>query len=169
MRLVKIDEVTDLELISLQNDFRISKELIHGCNGLVKANKLRLWKKNIRKLENDPSKDKVKTIQFFMRNESNQLVGVIDFRCKLLPFQELNGGHISYTVRKEERGKGYAKKALKEVLKIVKEKSKLKEVLLTCETANIASKKVIKSCGGKLEKTIFINNNYIEHYRIKLK
>ncbi|WP_288393833.1 GNAT family N-acetyltransferase [uncultured Vagococcus sp.] len=81
---------------------------------------------------------------------------------------ELDGGHISYTIRKNKRGQGYAKEALVKVLRFAREKSDLKEVLLTCKKENMISKKVIQSCGGKLEKTFFINNSYIEHYRIEL-
>lgn len=169
MKLVKIDDIKEVDLELLQKDFSQSKELIHGCNGLMKAKELPTWRKTIKKLENKPPKNKARTLQFFIMNDSEEyLMGVIDFRLTLLPFQEIDGGHISYTIRKSDRGKGYAKEALMEVLRLAREESDLKEVLLTCKKENEASKKVIQSCGGEFEKSIFINNSYIEHYRIKL-
>ena len=168
MKLIKIDDIKDSDLLLLQKEFGKSKEITHGCNGLIQAKEISVWRKNIKKLESRHTKNKAKTIQFFIVSDKEELIGVIDFRFSLLPFQELDGGHISYTIRKSERGQGYAKEALVKVLRFAREKSDLKQVLLTCKKENMISKKVIQSCGGKLEKTIFINNSHIEHYRIEL-
>lgn len=168
MKLIKIDDIKDSDLLLLQKEFRKSKEIIHGCNSLIQASDLSVWRKNIKKLECNPPKNKPKTIQYFIVSDKEELIGVIDFRFCLLPFQELDGGHISYTIRKSKRGQGYAREALVKVLRFAREKSDLKEVLLTCKKENMLSKKVIQSCGGKLENTIFINNSHIEHYRIEL-
>lgn len=63
-----------------------------------------------------------------------------------------SGGHIGYTIRPSERGKGYGKVILREMLKMAKGKGIL-EVLLTCREDNIPTKKVIESNGGQLEDT----------------
>lgn len=61
-----------------------------------------------------------------------------------------SGGHIGYTIRPSERGKGYGNVILSELLKKAKDKG-ISEVLLTCREDNIPSRKVIESNGGLLE------------------
>jgi len=60
------------------------------------------------------------------------------------------GGHIGYSVRPSERGKGYGNLILKEILKEA-EKININEVLLTCDDTNIPSRKVIENNNGVLE------------------
>jgi predicted acetyltransferase len=60
------------------------------------------------------------------------------------------GGHIGYTIRPSERGKGYGNLILKELLKKAKEKG-IEAALLTCGEGNVRSRKVIEHNGGELE------------------
>ena len=60
------------------------------------------------------------------------------------------GGHIAYAIRPDERGKGYGKILLAELLKKAADKD-IKKVLLTCDDDNHASRKVIEANDGKLE------------------
>lgn len=60
------------------------------------------------------------------------------------------GGHIGYSIRPTERGKGYGNIILSELLKKAKEKN-ITEVLLTCNENNLASRKVIEHNKGELE------------------
>ena len=60
------------------------------------------------------------------------------------------GGHIGYSIRPTERGKGYAKEALRQGLQIAKEKN-IKKALVTCSTENPASRAVILANGGVYE------------------
>jgi predicted acetyltransferase len=53
------------------------------------------------------------------------------------------GGHIGYSIRASERGKGYGTKMLKMVLPKVKE-LEIDRALITCDDTNIASQKVIE-------------------------
>lgn len=59
------------------------------------------------------------------------------------------GGHIGYVIRPSERGKGYGKLILQELLNKAREKQ-IPEVLLTCETDNIVSRRIIESTRGRL-------------------
>jgi predicted acetyltransferase len=63
-----------------------------------------------------------------------------------------HGGHIGYYIRKDCRGRGYARTALRQVLA---EFSKLGErrAMLTVNLDNLASIRVIEACGGVLEST----------------
>ncbi|MGM0411218.1 MAG: GNAT family N-acetyltransferase [Bacillota bacterium] len=59
------------------------------------------------------------------------------------------GGHIAYAIRPEERGKGYGKILLAEILKKAAKKD-IKKVLLTCDDDNYTSRKVIEANQGEL-------------------
>lgn len=61
-----------------------------------------------------------------------------------------HGGHIGYVIRPSERGKGYGKLLLLELLGKAKEKQ-ISEVLLTCDEDNTASRRIIESNGGRLK------------------
>ncbi len=87
-----------------------------------------------------------------VREEDHRVVGMIDFRHHLNdPYLSEYGGHIGYSVRPSERGKGYAKEMLKQILAFVKDYG-LSKVLVTCFEDNIASEKTILSCGGIFER-----------------
>ena len=81
---------------------------------------------------------------------AENIVGRLSFRHRLNDFLERIGGHIGYAVIPSQRGRGYAKEMLKQSLGFAKEKG-LKRVLVTCDTNNIASKRVIEANGGVLE------------------
>ncbi len=60
------------------------------------------------------------------------------------------GGHIGYTIRPSERGKGYGNIILEELLKKAKAKG-IKEVLVTCNESNSLSRKIIELNNGELK------------------
>lgn len=78
-----------------------------------------------------------------------RIVGTSNLRHKLNDFLENCGGHIGYSVRPSQRGKGYATKILALTLEKAKE-LRIKRILITCDDDNIASAKVIEKNGGKL-------------------
>lgn len=61
-----------------------------------------------------------------------------------------HGGHIGYMVRPSERGKGYGKLFLAELLKAAKQMG-IEEILVTCDDTNSRSRKVIERNNGLLE------------------
>ncbi len=96
------------------------------------------------------SKDQVPAIQFVAFDAYNRAVGFLQLRLRLNDLLLEKGGHIGYSIRPTERGKGYAKEALRQGLKIAKEKN-LQSVLVTCHVENVASRAVILANGGQLE------------------
>lgn len=60
------------------------------------------------------------------------------------------GGHIGYSIRPSERGKGYGTMILEKLLKQAQNKG-ITEVLVTCREANALSRKVIERNGGVLD------------------
>lgn len=60
-----------------------------------------------------------------------------------------HGGHIGYVIRPTERGNGYGRLMLRELLKMASHKD-IDEVLLTCNEDNAASRAIIESNKGEL-------------------
>lgn len=73
--------------------------------------------------------------------EENDCVGHIVYRYGT-DDQLKYSGHIGYTIDEEFRGHGYAYKALEELLGLIEKK----EVIITCDLDNIASRKTIEKC-----------------------
>ena len=96
-----------------------------------------------------PESGKVAQTVFWLF-DNNEVIGYSKMRHGLTDNLKIRGGHIGYGIKKEKRGMGYGKiilnLTLNELFKIGVDKA-----LLTCDQHNIASKKVIESCGGIME------------------
>ncbi len=103
-----------------------------------------------------------------VREDDNRIVGVMDLRLHINhPALSLWGGHIGYSIRPSERGKGYGKAMLAQVL-IEARKTGLSKIMVTCSTTNKASEKVIIDNGGINEKNVEVDNEVIKRYWIDL-
>ena len=87
-----------------------------------------------------------------IRKNDNKLIGTINVRWNLSEQMKQFGGNIGYGIRPTERRKGYNKINLYLGL-LEAQKLGLEEVMLDCETTNIASSKTMESLGGILKKT----------------
>lgn len=74
---------------------------------------------------------------------------------------------MGYTVRPDERGKGYAKKMLRLNLQNCRDRG-LDKVMITCSRDNTASEKTILANGGVFEKEICVDGGYVKRYWITL-
>lgn len=92
----------------------------------------------------------VPAVQLVAFARDGQAVGFLNLRLRLSAYLLEEGGHIGYSIRPSERGKGYAKEALRQGLQVAKEKN-IKRALVTCSTENPASRAVILANGGQLE------------------
>lgn len=79
--------------------------------------------------------------------------GRISIRHQLNDHLLKTGGNIGYGVIPSKRGNGYAGKALELILPKARGLG-LKKVLLTCDSTNTASRKIIEKNGGVLENEI---------------
>ena len=99
-------------------------------------------------------------------NDDEELVGAIGIRWKEVPVLMTFGGLIGYSIRPNQRGKGYASEMLKLALDKFKN-TNIDKVLITCKDFNIASKKVIEKNGGVFE-SVYINDedgfNYLRYW-----
>jgi len=105
----------------------------------------------------------VPAIQLVAFSEKGQALGFLNLRLRLSDYLLEVGGHIGYSIRPSERGKGYAKKNLRQGLKVAKEKN-IKRTLVTCSVNNPASRAVILANGGLIEDV----RNRVERYWIEV-
>ena len=105
----------------------------------------------------------VPDIQLVAFSKDGQAVGFLNIRLCLNDFLLEEGGHIGYSIRPSERGKGYAKESLRQGLQVAKGKN-IKRALVTCSTENPASRAVILAIGGVFEDV----RNGVERYWIDL-
>ncbi len=105
----------------------------------------------------------VPAIQLVAFSEKGQALGFLNLRLRLSDYLLEVGGHIGYSIRPSERGKGYAKKTLRQGLKVAKEKN-IKRTLVTCSVNNPASRAVILANGGLIEDV----RNRVERYWIEV-
>jgi predicted acetyltransferase len=82
-----------------------------------------------------------------------ELVGRISIRHELNDWLARHGGHIGYAIVPAHRRLGYATQALSQGLVIARSIG-IDEVLIVCNESNIASARVIESCGGEVESVI---------------
>ena len=105
----------------------------------------------------------VPAIQLVSFDVAGQALGFLNLRLRLNDYLLEKGGHIGYSIRPSERGKGYAKESLRQGLQVAKGKN-IKRALVTCSTENPASRAVILANGGELEDA----RNGTERYWIEL-
>jgi len=83
--------------------------------------------------------------------ENDVILGSIRVRQGCSDYIENVIGHIGYETRPSARGQGVAKFMLSHIQQTVL----TDDVIITCDPTNLASRKVIESCGGQ-----FINEYY---------
>ena len=97
---------------------------------------------------------------FYVREEDQKIIGMINIRLELNEFQLKEGGQIGYCIRPTERRKGYGTQMLREALQFLK-RIGINKVLITCDATNYGSAKIAMNCGGILE-----NEFYSETFKV---
>lgn len=108
----------------------------------------------------------VVTDTFFAVDESDKIIGIIDFRHELNDFLK-DFGNTGYSVRPSERRKGYATRMLAMLLHVAKDAG-LDSLQLSVERTNEPSVKTIVSNGGKYERSFIFEEEKADIYRIIL-
>jgi predicted acetyltransferase len=86
----------------------------------------------------------------FWMIEEGEIVGVSSLRHHMTERLKLIGGHIGFGVRPSAQGRGVAKELLKQTLNQAKHLG-MSEVIVICLKENVASSRVIKANGGRVE------------------
>ena len=128
-----------------------------GCGALRHCETAEEWLAH-NALYTDPAtlpEGKVLATQFItVREVDNALVGMLQVRHYLNEYLEKYAGHIGYSVRPDQRRKGYATEQLRQALLWCKEELGLERVLVCCYPDNEGSRKTILTNGGVYESTV---------------
>ncbi len=147
------------------------KDKFAGCGNLEQCSSAREWIDTVRLFKNAetcPEGRVPANCYIAVREEDNRIVGVIDLRHHInTPILSTWGGHMGYYVRPGERGKGYAKKMVRQNLQHCKALH-IEKVMITCDTDNLASEKVIIANGGVFEKTVEVDGDLMKRYWISI-
>ncbi|MCX4823052.1 GNAT family N-acetyltransferase [Streptomyces sp. NBC_01142] len=82
--------------------------------------------------------------------DGDAFLGRLAIRHHLTPFLRELGGHIGYAVRPGARRRGHATAMLRDCLPYARRLG-IESVLVTCDTVNSASRRVIEANGGVFE------------------
>ena len=160
----------DMVVSYKQEHLNYGEEVIHGSSMLDKKNTYEEWLTCIKNNQNEDTLAEgwvVSSTYLVMDKLEKMVIGMIDTRHQLNETLRNYGGHIGYSVRPNERKKGYATRMLLLALEICK-KMEINEVMLTCDKQNVASQRTIIKCGGKLEKEIRIDDEMVQFYWIEV-
>ena len=170
--LVKPDETMLAEIVSYREAFLAAGESMDGTGPLRRMEDPLEWLAFNQLAEQRETKPEnwVPSEQFaLLRERDHKIVGMTQFRHEFNDFLREFGGNIGYSVRPDERRKGYAKRMLTECLKVCRAFG-LDRVLITCLVGNEGSRRTILSCGGVYDKTVYCerDNVNLERYWITL-
>ena len=106
---------------------------------------------------------------FYVREEDDRIVGMMNMRLCENDFIRAEAGHIGYCIRPTERRKHYATQMLAEGVRVCK-LMRINNVIVSCDKVNIASAKTIMNNGGVLDAEFFSERfgEVIQRYVIKV-
>ena len=171
MNNLKLEKVTEKyidQIMEYKNEFIAINDHLDGTQGLTHYSDIYEWFNHVKSLENKETLPPCKVVStLYLSFDQDELIGMIDIRHYLNHNLEMYGGHIGYSIRPSKRRLGYGTKQLELALLKCKELN-LTEVLLTCDSTNIASKKIIIKNNGIFHSKINGKNEDIERYWIKI-
>ena len=137
------------DAIAFINEFYEYHSQINGAGGLHRY--LDDYEGWLQKLDADykrvPDENKVPARTFFLiREEDDRIVGMINIRLALNERLSKYGGHIGYSIRPTERGKGYNKINLYLGLKVC-DRYGIEKVFMDADLDNPASWKTMEALG----------------------
>ena len=152
------------EAIAYINEFYEYNSKINGAGSLHKyLNDYEGW---LEKLQEDytrtPSEEKVPARTYFLiRSTDDRIIGMINIRLSLNEQLKKHGGHIGYSIRPTERGKGYNKINLYLGLKICQSYG-IEKVKLDADKENPASWRTMEALGG-INVSEFVDEEHDNH------
>ena len=168
--LIKPELSFESDIQAFRKEMLDANSSMDGTGPLKRMNNIKQWIEFNQMCENKETvpENWVTFEQYiYVRESDHKIVGMIQFRHYFNEFLEKYGGHIGYSVRPDERRKGYAKMMLADSLNICKLYG-LEKVLVTCIQGNEGSRRTILANGGVYESTIYYEPDdvYLERYWI---
>lgn len=158
--LIRPDETMLEEITAYRHAMLAAGSSMDGTSGLQQYESAADWLAHVRaleKVETCPPHLVPATLFVCVRKSDGRIVGMIDLRHRLNDFLAEYGGHIGYSVRPDERRKGYAKWMLAHVLPEAGNLGILR-VLVTCDDDNEGSRRTIEANGGVFERTVYLES-----------
>ncbi|SCY54672.1 GNAT family N-acetyltransferase [Alkaliphilus peptidifermentans] len=154
MKLVQPSKEMEKHFINMATDYRVANESRYQ----LAFKEDFIFTTYIEKLIKESKEENLKpgyvpSTTYWLINDCGKILGVSRLRHYLAPHLEVEGGHIGYDVPPTERMKGYGTILLKFTLEKAKEMG-MKEVLITCDTDNVGSAKIITNNDGIFENEI---------------
>ncbi|HOD52070.1 MAG TPA: GNAT family N-acetyltransferase [Candidatus Hydrogenedentes bacterium] len=88
---------------------------------------------------------------FWLVSPEMRFLGMSRLRHRLTRQLRIEGGHIGYTIRPSERRKGYGTRLCALTVEEARKTGRFKRLLITCDTNNTGSARIIEKNGGVLE------------------
>lgn len=124
----------------------------------------------IKNLRDNPMQDEktVNSSTFWLLENDERIVGVVNIRHRLNRYLLEIGGHIGYGIRPSSRRQGYATVILNQSLRHARSLG-ITRALVTCDKDNIASARTIIKNNGILDSEATINGVEIQRYWIEIR
>lgn len=171
-QLIKPNISYEDNIMAFRQEMLAANSSMDGTGPLRRMNNAAEWLDFNHRLENEATVPPglVASDQYiYVRETDNKIIGMIQFRRYFNDYIEKYAGHIGYSVRPDERRKGYAKRMLSDCLRICKDYG-LENVLVLCGQGNEGSKRTIIANGGRYESTVYCERDdvHLERYWIRL-
>ena len=169
LKLVRPSKEHELQALDFKQEFLDNNE--HTINGSELLDQMDDYDQWLRSVTDNTSPETVNpdwvvTDTFFVLDENEEIVGIIDLRHTLNDFLK-DFGNSGYSVRPSERQKGYATEMLRQILKIAAE-SGMDVIHLSVERSNEPSVRTIRKNGGVYERSFEFENEIADIYAIDL-
>lgn len=131
-------------LEQFKQEFVEKHQHLNGGSRLMEMSLLKDWLTHIKQQEEQALPDRApSTTLIFKRQNEDKIIGIVNIRHHIKQDFLVNiAGHIGYSIAPSEQGKGLAKVQLAQALDFCRNLG-LPEVLVTCATWNVASRKTI--------------------------
>ncbi len=163
MEKIKLVEasVEYLEEIEAYRQELLALQCIDACRSLTRADSGEEW---LAEVENRRMSPTMTQHILAIRERDGKIIGMLQLHHRLTEWMLNYAGNIGCSVHPLERGKGYGREMLGQLL-LYCQLLGMEKVLLCCREDNIASRKMILSCGGVYENTLTVPENGERHER----